>query len=80
MALLLRNFLGKLIHGIKKKEFYGASHSKFSKNHFSVFAEKIYQVVEFLGSKLFYLLRIRYGSSILIYKKIYSQENEMAFY
>jgi hypothetical protein len=70
MALLLRNFLGKLIHGIYKKEFYGASHSKFSKHYLSFFVEKIYQAVEFFGSKLFFLLKVRYGSSILVYKKI----------
>ena len=69
MALFLRNLLGKLLHGINKKEFYGAAHTNFSKHYLSIFAEEIYRTFEFFGRIVFFLLRIRYGSSILIYRK-----------
>lgn len=70
MALFFRNLVGKLLYGFNKKEFFGDAHVKIS-NHYYLrnFVERIYRVSEMVGNALFYLMRIRYGSSILIYEK-----------
>jgi len=62
--LFLRNFLGKTIHGLRNREFYGEV--KFATPRFDgVISHHLYNGLSALGTLLFTMLRISYCSTIL---------------
>jgi SAM-dependent methyltransferase len=66
--LMLRNFLGKLLHGLRKKEFYGdvriAAPSMDGK-----MSSRLYEWMSVAGQWLFRRLGIAYCSTILVAKQ-----------
>lgn len=63
--LLIRNFFGKLCTGLSKREFYGET-QVVSPSFDGVITNRLYSIVQFMGTVLFTLLRIPYCSAIII--------------
>lgn len=63
--LLLRNFIGKLIHGIRQREFYGDAIVSAPTNDGPVIS-RIYDAAAKMGQWACTLLRVSYCSTVLI--------------
>ena len=63
--LMLRNFIGKIIHGYRMKEFNGVN--VYSAPSFKgAFIRSLYKALTFSGNVLFAILRISYCSTVIV--------------
>lgn len=66
-ALMFRNFIGCMLSGFSKKEFYGNGVTFSNKN---IVIKSIYRILDVFGISIFTLLGIEYCSSLIIAERI----------